>query len=654
MGFVISKKQAEALQPQSKILRYEFDGFFEKCRAPRVRSMLEFAEQEIIIPDGPYAKQRFKANTQPWIKLLYGEFDKNDFLHYRITGPTQSGKTLSATIIPIMYFLFEKKENLIFACPTMDICNDKWKMDILPAIKASRYREYLPESGAGSRGGKAELIEFGNGTVIKFMSGGGGDEKRSAFTARIVVITELDKLDESGNASRESTKIEQLKARTDAFGDDAIIIGEGTVSIEEGQTWQDIKHGTDSKIRIKCPICSDYVTPERDHLIGYQEALTEMQAKREGQICCPSCGSAWNEQQRVDANLHALLVHDGQSIEGDKVVGERKETDTLGFRYTASNNLFYPMGRVSQDEWKAKRAENEDEAEKALCQFKWAIPHKPDKESDVELDQFQLAKRVSDVPRGQAAIDTEVITVSVDVHKRFLSWQVVGWQQNGSGQIIDYGNHPVDYKTYGIEEAIYVALHELYEKMLEGWKDTEGEDYDFDQMWIDAGYQTDAIINFIRSVMKPSFEKGQVFPVYGRGQSQTEKFKYNQPEKTSKTVRQIGNQYFMDYSEDKGMFQVFINSDYWKTFVHQRFACSIEAAGAMVLPAATVPNEHLPFAKQIMAEERVEEFEPEKGTKIVWNKKKKNNHQLDNSHINCAAAHYADVRIIQDREEPED
>lgn len=97
------------------------------------------------------------------------------------------------------------------------------------AIKASRYRDLMPRAGAGSRGGNVEAIKFRNGATLKFMSAGGGDAGRSAFTARVAILTELDKFDEAGGASRETDKVSQIIAKTDRFGSRRRIYGECTV-----------------------------------------------------------------------------------------------------------------------------------------------------------------------------------------------------------------------------------------------------------------------------------------------------------------------------------------------------------------------------------------------------------------------------------------
>jgi hypothetical protein len=169
-----------------------------QARPQRLRSMRQFAEEEVIIPDGPFAGRPFRCARQPYTGLWFDEVDSGRWTRCVATGPTQSGKTLSCFIIPLLYHLFEMGETVICGLPDMDMASDKWNMDILPVLEQSRYRDLMPQRGGGSRGGKVESVKFTNGATLKFMSGGGSDKSRAGFTSRVVVVTETDGMDQPG------------------------------------------------------------------------------------------------------------------------------------------------------------------------------------------------------------------------------------------------------------------------------------------------------------------------------------------------------------------------------------------------------------------------------------------------------------------------
>ena len=165
-----------------------------------------------------------------------------------------------------------------------------------------------------------ESLQFGNGATLKFMSGGGGDKSRAGFTARVVIITETDGMDQAAGTSRESDKITQLEARTRAYGTRKRIYMECTVSTEQGRTWQEYTHGTHSRILLPCPHCQDWVVPDRKDLTGWQGAATQAEARRLGAFACPACRQTWSEDDRVRANRGCRLAHAEQTVDDQGAV----------------------------------------------------------------------------------------------------------------------------------------------------------------------------------------------------------------------------------------------------------------------------------------------------------------------------------------------
>ncbi len=507
-------------------LAHELAWFLRQARPQRLRSMRDFAEQEIVIPDGPYQGRHFRCSRQPYTALWFDSVDSGRWSRCVATGPTQSGKTLSCFVVPLLYHLFEIGETVICGLPDMDMAADKWREDILPAIEQSRFRELLPHKGGGSRGGRVETLQFRNGATLKFMSGGGGDKSRAGFTSRVVVITETDGMDKPGGGSRESDKITQLEARTRAYGSRKRIYLECTVSTEDGRTWQEYIKGTHSRLAIPCPHCRVWVGPERDHLMGWQGADSQAAARRTGALSCPACGEFWNEEERVQANRSAQLLHHGQEIdERGNVSGDPPATDTLGFRWSAVHNLFLSAGDFAADEWRASRAADEDNAEREMRQFVWCLPVVPLKWDESSLETSEIAQRRIDLPRGHVPGDTKWLTAAVDIGKYLLHWVVVAWRDQATGHIVDYGRIEVASADLGVEKAVLLALREFRDMVHAGWP-VAGKDGNMkipEQAWVDAGYQTDVVYSFCR-------QEGVRFrPSMGRGAAQQHRQWYNRP-----------------------------------------------------------------------------------------------------------------------------
>lgn len=614
-----------------------------RSRPARLRSMHAFAEQEIIIPDGPYKGRPFRCSRQPYSGLFLDAVDSGLWNRFVATGPTQSGKTTTCYVIPLLYHLFECGETVIGGIPDMYMALDKWTLDILPVIEASRYRELLPTTGVGSRGGMGKAIRFKNGAVLRWMTGGGGDKARAGFTSRVVVITETDGMDEPGAASREADKITQIEARTRAFGSRARIYMECTVSVEGGRTWRELKAGTDSSIAICCPRCQVFVVPERKHLTGWENAENELQAKQQARFHCPSCGAPWSDDERVQANQKALVVHRGQHIEGRngsaKVVGPLPETTTLGFRWDATNNLFVCAGDVGIDEWSGAQSPDDENAEKELRQFVWALPYQPPALDLNPLTTHALVRRSVGEIQGKVPADAVVLTIGVDLGKYLCHYMVVAWKADGSGHVVYYGRFEVASDQLGIEKALLAALRQFRDEVcLIGFAHIGEENRLPDQVWVDAGWKPEVVYAFCN-------ESGDRFRACRGFGTDSEPRRYSRPRSTGNVICYIGDGYHVCKMHAHRAYLFEVDADQWKSFVHARLNTPVGEPGSLTLYQA-LPREHFSLSKHLTAERQVEEFVPGRGTLVKWQRLRRNNHWFDALYLAAAAAHLCGVRLV--------
>ena len=370
--------------------------FFQAARPRRLRSFREFAEAEIVIPNGPRAGMKFRCDTMPFTGLILDEFSLGRYRRFWATGPTQSSKTLMFFQLPIMYHLFEIQENFIVGVPNVAMAQAIFEERILPVIQRSRYRELIPAVGSGSKGGKFTSIRFAHGAWLRFLGAGGGDEQRSSFTSRVVGVTEADKMDEAGEVSREADPVTQFEARTSAYGARARLYGECTTSIKEGRVTREIKtFGTDSTIWLPCPHCGRYHAPEREHFTGWQGAEDVVAARENGAYACPTCAVVWSEADRRRALERPLLVSRGQEVSEDgEISGEPPRTNTFGIRWNAMHSGLIEQADIAEREWRAEQSGTEED-ERAVLQFVWALPYVPDSQPVSALSRDAVARKSS-------------------------------------------------------------------------------------------------------------------------------------------------------------------------------------------------------------------------------------------------------------------
>ena len=625
----------------------EFRWLSEHARAPRLRTMEQFAEEEMVLPPtGRYGGRPFRCDRQPFTRLWLREIDSGRWRRHWCTGPTQSGKTTTGSNLPVMYHLFERRETVIYGLPSMELAKDKWEDDIRPAIEACpQFRDLLPLRGGGSKGGATARIEFRNGAILRFMSAGGGDKTRAGKTTRALVMTEVDGFDEAGSASRESDKVEQMEARLRGWDLDATLYAECTLSTEQGRTFQEITNGSNSKIVIPCPHCGGWVTPEREHVQGWQDAEDEIAVQENAHWCCPDCGKPWTEDERLAANHRCKLVHRGQEIGPDGVIhGPVPRTYTLGFRWGPVNNLLMGVGTVALDLWKAQRAEDEENAEKKLCQFVFAEPYRAPDIEVIPLKPEIVQKRMADLPRGVVPDKTQFLTVGSDMHRRAGNYVVVAWQSAGRGHIVDYGQWELPTDAHGIDRGTLIGLRDMRDQVEAGWGLAGGGVRVPDAVWIDSGWadHQQAIYAFCR-------EAGDRYrPIKGHGASQRHATKYVQPTQKNNTIRHIGDGYHLARQRVDRNLLVHINVDRWKTRVHDGLSSSPNAPGALTLFRAMSPKEHWRFAMHMTSERWINEFKPGIGNVQRWETVSRNNHWLDALVYAAAAGHFCGVRLIDD------
>lgn len=642
--------------------------------------MREFAEQEFILPSGPYEGQRFKCERQPFTAAWFDAIDHADqygWNRFAATGPTQASKTTIAFHIPTLYHLFEIGERVIIGLPDEDMAADKWFMDLRPVIERTRYRDLLPKVGGGSRGGKVHLIQFGNGAALKFMTAGGGDKSRAHYTARVAIITEADGMDTASSGSRESDPISQIEARTSAYGDRKRIYLECTTSIEEGRIWQERKHGTGSSLALPCPHCKGWCIPkgdetERKLLIGWDGADNEIEARERSRFACSVCGAAWSEEERRWANDRLVLVHRGQTVESHgateprsdegvdyRIVGDPPRSKTFALRWGPVNNFFKKAADVGQAEWRARREVNEENALKKLLQFEYALPHKPDATDLTPLDERTICSRTLELPRGVVPAWAHWVIVTVDLGKH-VGWKTVkAWSVDGRGHVIDYGPFDIHTRIFGVERATEHALAEIKAEADAGWpieeatkprshgatKVDERELHRADCVWIDSNWEESQGAVYALCKQDP----GRYFPTTGRGSSQYNGTSYERPKDVSKSIVRVEDQFHFVNDQAIGLLRVVLDADYWKQFARERLSVPLDGVAPTTLYAVGNWHEHMTFARHITAEKPVEEFKAGVGggTRIRWDKIRKANHLLDCEYLSAAAASWCGARIVR-------
>lgn len=615
------------------------------ARLAPVRTMRVFAEEELVVPDGPHAGLRFRADRQPFGPAWFDAVDSGLYNRFVITAGAQSGKTLLGSTIPTLYYLFEHGETVVYGVPDQGMADDKWRQNLLPLIEASRFREYLPAAGEGSRGGRVERkVTFLNGAVLRFMSGGARDRGRAGFTARIVVVTEVDGLAVRGEESDETDKLSQMEARARSYGDQAIIFLESTPTTPQGRIWQAFESGTATRLSMKCPACGSWIILDREHLCGWQEANTASQARDLARFRCPSCEASIDETMRRRMHTVALAVDAGQQVEGDGVIsGEPRRGRSFSLNWSAWDNAFASIAQLGEEEWVAAREADPDHAGRRMAQLVWGRPYVPPDEVAIGFSVAAISRRVHAAwTRGIVPPGTELISAGIDVGRRRLHWVLIAWLTGATGHIIDYAVHEVLSDQLGEEVAILTALREVRDIFDEGFPDGMGARHVPLQVWIDAGYVQDAVLDLCVEAGRGAQISAHTYrPSLGRAATQRGALPTRHNRGRSSSTRRVGPGYELRSVEGKRVWFAEVNVDHWKSWLMRRLTCPVDAQGALTLFDAP-PSEHLTLARHWTAEKPREEYHPRLGAITRWGvadgkTRLPHNHFFDAAVLACAA-----------------
>lgn len=650
------------------------------ARGHRLRSRVEFAEQVIVIPQGPHKDERWRRHFQPFAYWVLHLMDTLGFRKFRGTGCVQSAKTFTLDIVNMLWHLFERRESVVFGIPQMEMAEQLWVQKIEPVFNMSPWlTQFLPTRGGGSKGGFSEQMRFTNGTYLTFMGGSGGDNRRSSVTAEVIIKTEVDRYDTPTEKSRETSAPEQMSARSESMGIQAFDYEECTVTDEDARIWSELGESTGTELWKQCVGCRQGVLPGRDNLVGIDDAADVLTAGEEARFCCPHCGLVWEEtDRRTMCRWENLIpVHRGQKlVVGDDgvghVEGEFPRKDMLGIRWNAFDNMFWSTAQIGMDEWRALYSKHPEEMETKREQFAWAKPRKPRITVISALTLRDVYSHGGEVGRGIVPEATKWITRGVDLRGSQLHFVTRAWcsedRQKWWSRAFDMGVLDVEPETAGVidAETKHVHLRDALIKQLCSlrdnkniYRDAKGTAYVVNFTLVDGAWEEDTVFAFMLDLKARGVPGWMLY--LGRGQSEPPgKGSYVEPRRVDPAKGPVvwnGEGCHIRISNKYNIPFCMGNSDHWKSFVRNGYKVSEGENGYLGTFEATTHDEKMllrEYGKQTLAEKLNRRRVPGRGVVDVWtNDADRPNHFGDCDYMSCIGGNILGVHVVtHDRPQP--
>jgi phage terminase large subunit GpA-like protein len=625
--------------------------------------MSQFAQEEVVMPrdGGPFSGEPFNFDFQPYVRLLWDEIDSGNWSEAYVPGPTQSGKTFSSFVVPILYYTCELRKNTVVGVPIGEMIGDKWRVDILPVMEASPgLAKLIPERGPGAPGNKVvDSITLRNGVEIKFVTRGGSDASKAGFTASKIVVTEAAAWSRGIATSKEADPLAQVRGRGKSksrFSDDGEIdsdrqmIVEGTVTVAEDLPWRAKKGSSESILVCPCVHCGEHVAPERDHFAGFEDCENELDAANSGNFFCPSCGEEITQKDREVMVKQVKLIHKGQSIDKSGVVtGEKPRTSILFFRWSAFHNLFLKNSDIAADAWRVKQIEEDtperDLAEREESQQTWAIPVKPKLIDSAPLLRSEISSRKEKFPLGVVPDDTQFLVTGSDIGRWKCWFFAIAFRSNGTLHAVNFGSFDTglsrelskEERKIHEAEAIQDCLNRMADTFENGFPKASGGIIVPNLMLYDTRYATEATFKFVKQ--RGTSMKGPHLGIQGLGKTVMDKRIYIAPKATNSTVRRIGDRYHYEWSQKHRQMYLVSDVDYAKLEIQKCLRVTPGVAGALTMPL--VSDQDLSQVSRHLASEIYRNWVDEKGQVKQEFRKFAENHLLD-----CAGYAWTGGKIL--------
>lgn len=608
----------------------------EIIRPARRRHADEWAEENVEFPATAPEPGRYSASRTPYVVPIMRAFESTKYKTIVVCMGSQMGKTLSFMII-IGRLLDDDPVPVIYVGPDRVFVEDKVSPDIVAMLGASK--SLRKKTLWGKRQKKTKFTV--NGAKLRLAWAGSASQLASE-SAGLVLIDERDRM--RGSVQGEGDVVKMARARLFAYsatGKLGVISTPlvGTVATEvdpmsgierwswadpaklESPTWRLWQAGTRAEWAWPCPHCKQWFIP-RLSLLRYTgdadpTSADVMTASRTAHVLCPSCGVLLDDEvDKARMNERGRFVCPGQMIDKDgNVLGAEPDTATASFWVSGLASPFVSWGDRAAELVGAIQSGDQNEVQTVTnTGFGELFAVRGDAPKFGTVLDCRLPYKMGQLPHG-----VQRIAMTVDVQKRGVYFVIRGWGARFESWLLRYGYLAGDTDQPEVWDSLEA---EVRAEIAPG--------IGINMVLIDSGYRPgdkwrrpdNEIYAFCRR-----FNKMFCRPVKGR-----ETMAYGK----HLTTTDGDVDYRGKPRKFRGLLLHLLNTDYYKTQIHERISRSKEILGGWHLPEDATDE----YAKQIVAETRVET-----GGKFVWQAHGAN-HYLDCEMMNWAAAELMQVHTL--------
>lgn len=370
--------------------------------------------------------------------------------------------------------------------------------------------------------------------------------------------------------------------------------------------WRLWQEGTRHHWAWRCPHCGEWFIP-RFKCLSWPKTATPAQARREAVLECPRNGCVIEESHKAEMNATGVYVAPGQWIDEDgNVIGDPPDTTTLSRWVSGLASPFVTFGERAEAYLKALASGEPDKVQTAV-NAGFGEVYMP---GGGDVPEWQeVARLKAPYPPRTMPERAIFLTAGVDVQKNRLVFAIRAWGARATSWLVDAGDLWGD----TAQPEVWEDLADLLTQPI--------DDVSIRLAFVDSGFRPGKkfavpehrVYSFARRF--PRF----VFPTKGR-RTQSKPIILSKIE-----VKSDGK------SSKYGLTLHLLDTDHWKSWVHERLRYPQDGLGAWLLHEET-PDD---YCQQIVSEART----TSPTGQPVWVQLSRDNHFLDCEALAAAAGY---------------
>ena len=234
------------------------------------------------------------------------------------------------------------------------------------------------------------------------------------------------------------------------------------------------------------------------------------------------------------------------------------------------------------------------------------------------LTSDEICGRLNRMKQGEIPNEATTVTAFVDIQGKLLVWAVVAWEEDFTGHVVDYGTLPDQrsrtwsrrdpkrtlaeaFPKHGFEASIRAGLEAACEQLLtRDFRKPSGDVLKIERLLIDTSWgKTETTV---KKFCRNSQWSNVILPARGSfvGPASKPFSDYHK-----KRGDRIGLHWRISgRSRREGQREVLVDTNWWKSFVHNRIAVAVGDAGSLSLWGSD-PRRHEIMAQHMLAEQCV-------------------------------------------------